>query len=69
MPNAILEMPYGDTNILVESLGFNSYVCSYKHVSTTYIAFSILDAYDIFLEAINDKRSIVFQLLKGGDAR
>jgi hypothetical protein len=69
MQNVILEKPYGDTNILVESLGLNSYLCSYKHVKTTYIAFSILDAYDIFIEAINDKRSIVFQLLKGGDAR
>jgi hypothetical protein len=69
MLNLRLVKPLGDTNVIVQALGLNSFQCSYKSVTTTYIAFSIDDAYDTFIEAINDKRSIVFQLLKGGDKR
>jgi len=66
MQNALLVKPLGDTNVIVQALGLNSFQCSYKSVTTTYIAFTIDDAYDIFVEAINDKKSIIFKLLKGG---
>jgi hypothetical protein len=67
MNNDLLVKQLAGFDVVVRALGLNSYSCTYKHVATTYIAFNIDDAYDIFIEAINDKRSIVFRLLKGGN--
>ena len=63
----MLNFIYKDSKIFVNQIASFNYQCSYKHVSTTYIAFTEDDALQIFLEALEDKRSIVYRLLKGGE--
>jgi hypothetical protein len=67
MNQLMLTYSYKDSKIFINQLASYNYQCSYKHVSTTYIAFTEDDALQIFLEALEDKRSIVYRLLKGGE--
>lgn len=65
----MLTYSYKDGNIYVSSLAPYNFECKYKNIATTYIAFNQDDALAIFLEALEDKRSVIYRLLKGGDSK
>jgi hypothetical protein len=65
----MLNFNYKDGNIIVNEISPENYSVTYKNVTATYMFLSQEDALQLFIEALKDKSSVIYRLLKGGDSK